>query len=549
MDLVMSLSKAFLSSLIFLSSLSLAADDSNDVDCPKSEVCPLTVNKINIDIDDVFNENDPKENNWLFRTVNRFKIQTEEATIRRDLLFTEGQKIEQYDLDESERILRSRRYLFNTEIIAKDNGDGSQDIDIKTRDVWTTLPYVKYQTAGGSSDWSFGVHETNLLGKGKRLDIVNQQLPERSGNIVIYEDPNTGWHRTSLYTRFEDNDDGTYQEVDLTRPYFQLSTPNAAGIKFVNFEQENIVYDFGRPMGRYRIFADDLEVFWGTKVDWFNNDRIHRINVGASRFDHEFESILGYDAIDTPENWNADIAWIEYQTVEDQYIKVQKVRHMSEVEDINLGTQFRFRVGYSSSNNVGLNKALYTEMDYNKAHQLTQDQFLFTALAYKGYSSSHGVRGGLASSALGYHWNNVENGQFYVGVNTNNMINGFSEDYMLLGGKSGMRGFPAFFQSGSKTYLVNVEQRYFGQKEWFSLFYLGAAVFYDQGRAWGDNLYAQSYNGTMRDIGVGIRISPTRAYKSESGRGYVLHLDVATPLDGPDGIGKTQLLLKVKHEF
>jgi hypothetical protein len=81
------------------------------------------------------------------------------------------------------------------------------------------------------------------------------------------------------------------------------------------------------------------------------------------------------------------------------------------------------------------------------------------------------------------------------------------------------------------------------------LFNVGAAVFFDAGRTWGSDPYAQA-NGTgaplgwLRDFGVGLRLGSAR-----SGLGNVLHIDLACPLDGGNDIDSVQLLIETRRSF
>ncbi len=96
---------------------------------------------------------------------------------------------------------------------------------------------------------------------------------------------------------------------------------------------------------------------------------------------------------------------------------------------------------------------------------------------------------------------------------------------------------------------MTIEQRFFGQKEWFALFHLGAAIFYDQGRVIGTSAIPQDQQGWLRDVGIGLRFSGTRTGNREEGTHNILHIDLAAPLDGSSDIEKLQWLVTVKNGF
>lgn len=528
------------------SATDLIVEDACDTECQAQQ--GHLIRRVNIDIQPIFDTSAEGQDIWIYELANKLKFSTKKNVIERDLIFAEGDALDPNKLKESARILRSRRYLNATTIDSSDNGDGTSDVNVTTRDVWTTLPYLKYARGGGSSDWSFGLHDSNILGTGKRIDLIHQKEAERTGDVLRYHDPNTGWHQTSLFVRYENNSDGTVNHINFTRPYFELSTPNAGGVDIQNFEQDNTVYDLGETSGRYRQISENYELFWGTKLDVRGNF-IHRFNAGITSHNNTFYETPGYEFGAIPQDWDANVVWGEYQLVQDRYIEAVHVRQMGEIEDINLGLQARARIGYTNSSDAALNHAMYTELELEKAHAFNDRNVFFTNAYFRGYESDRGTQGGFVGGAMRYHWNNFSKGQLYVSLAGDKQIRGFAEEQMLLGGKSGLRGYPAYYQMGEQRYLVNIEQRYFGETEWFSLFHLGAAVFYDQGRAWGNSLMPQSETGTLRNVGIGLRISPTRAMKSDVGRSYVMHIDLATPLDGHPGIDSMQWLVNVRHEF
>ena len=50
---------------------------------------------------------------------------------------------------------------------------------------------------------------------------------------------------------------------------------------------------------------------------------------------------------------------------------------------------------------------------------------------------------------------------------------------LLIGGDSGLRGYPRRFQSGDRRYLFTIEHRWYTDLELFNLIHVGAAAFFD----------------------------------------------------------------------
>jgi hemolysin activation/secretion protein len=113
-----------------------------------------------------------------------------------------------------------------------------------------------------------------------------------------------------------------------------------------------------------------------------------------------------------------------------------------------------------------------------------------------------------------------------------------------LGGDSGLRGYPLRYQSGDKSLLFTIEQRYFTDWYPFRLVRIGGAVFADVGRTWGSNPVGSPSLGWLKDVGFGLRLGPTRG-----GSDKVIHIDIAFPLDGDPTIDDVQILLESKSSF
>ena len=156
----------------------------------------------------VFNPEDPGESNWLYRWANDFHSVTREWVIRDQLLLHEGDAYNVARVRESERLLRSLKFLFDATVRpARWCGD-VVDLEVITRDIWTFWPTVSFTRSGGANDYSFGFRDTNFLGTGKQVQIRHERDVERSGNTLVYSDPAVFGSRWRFRLALTDNDDG-----------------------------------------------------------------------------------------------------------------------------------------------------------------------------------------------------------------------------------------------------------------------------------------------------------------------------------------------------
>jgi outer membrane protein assembly factor BamA len=143
-----------------------------------------------------------------------------------------------------------------------------------------------------------------------------------------------------------------------------------------------------------------------------------------------------------------------------------------------------------------------------------------------------------------YYRRQSERRLFYVGAKARVGHELDLDNRLELGGQTGMRGYPLRYQNGEKSLLLSVEQRFF--TDWYPLrlFHVGAAAFFDVGRMWGEQSSTGEELGWQRDVGFGLRLGNSR-----SALGRVIHIDVAVPLDGDEGIDGVQFLIGTKTKF
>ena len=90
--------------------------ESRDDDSPFEVLQGKTIRNIRVQQINVFNENDPDENNRIYRLLNKLHITTREKVIRSQLLFKSGDKVNYKNLEETARNLRTRNYLTNAHV-------------------------------------------------------------------------------------------------------------------------------------------------------------------------------------------------------------------------------------------------------------------------------------------------------------------------------------------------------------------------------------------------------------------------------------------------
>lgn len=538
---------------LFAASVSLAQTESAEPAAPGGETAGEpdysafegdVVGEIRILNKTLFDPEKPGEDKLLFRLANRLHRTTRPDVIKQQILLQPGEPFSAEALKESERILRANNYLYEAEIRPVPAGDGRVDLEVATRDVWTLRGGVTFNRAGGENMYGFNIEDSNFLGTGKEVRALRVTGIDRTSNVFRYRDPNVLGGRTQMELSFADNTDGGRTRVELEKPFYSLDTRRAAGLRFMLDERVEPLYDEGFKFQEYTSERNFAEIYFGISPGR-SGDGTHRWRFGYTYDDQRFGPFGGLDSDSLiPESRELSYPWIEYQFIEDGFVTERGLDRLT-AEDLNLGTQFHWRLGWSSEA-LGADKSrMIVNSAWNTGWRPSPRQ-LMLASAHAATRWNDGTENLQVGAAIHYYLRNFRENVFFVGLDGDLVDNPDLENQLLLGGDTGLRGYPIRLQSGDRRWLATAEQRFFSNRELFHLVHVGAAVFFDIGRAW----YNDPPRGlkiekdTLRDIGLGLRLGSSR-----SSKGTMVHIDVAFPLDGRDDLKSMQWLVSSAETF
>jgi len=508
------------------------------------EAAGAIIGEVRVNPQNIFDLDDPKENNALFRLANRLHIQTRPSVIRRSLLFRSGERVSQRVIEESERVLRANSYLYDVSIRPVAYRDGIVDIEVHTRDTWSLQPGVSYSRGGGSNTGGLTVKEKNLFGTGVTVGISRTSTVDRSGSEleIAHKQVFGGWTAFSL--KRADYSDGTSHSVSLVRPFYALDTRWALGASAGQFDQIDSIYSNGAVVGQYRHKQSSGEVFGG----WSNglvDGWVQRYSVGVNDSDDSYEVDPSHvPPAQLPPDQKLVYPFIRYEVIEDKYVKLRNRNKIGRPEFFAMGFNSRVQVGRASTG-LGSTRDLWLYSgDVSKGFELVGGGELLTGLTFSGrYGDGRGERQFLGATTQ-YFRPQGDRALFYAAAFLDAVRDPGPADQLLLGGDNGLRGYPLRYQSGNQRALFTVEERFYTDWYPFQLIRVGGAAFFDVGRAWGGAFQNLANSGWLSDFGFGLRLVSDR-----SAFGNVVHLDVAVPINPDANIKKVQYLVKTKTTF
>lgn len=139
-----------------------------------------TISAIQIDRASVF---DPESTGvgalaWTYRTLNLLHVTTTSSFIRRELLFEEGDCLDPFLLQESERLLDRYGFLATADITTEPDGRGGHSVFVETRDEWSTKVDVGVTYDESANLEKIEVTEENFLGQGVFAEFTHRERRE-----------------------------------------------------------------------------------------------------------------------------------------------------------------------------------------------------------------------------------------------------------------------------------------------------------------------------------------------------------------------------------
>jgi hypothetical protein len=523
-------------------------DEPRPADVPSDaelEAQGAVIGRVDIDIRNIFDQRDPREDNGLFRLANTLHIRTKPPTVRAQLLFASGDKYLARKLAETERALRLLPYVYDARIIPMHYADGKVDIRVTTKDVWTLSPGVSFGRTGGTNDTRFNLQDTNLFGFGKMLQVSHGDTVDRSTDTITYADPNVFGSRWTSALAYSDSSDGSQRSFQAIHPFYSLDAPWSTKITALNFDRTVSRYNLGNIIDQFNDKQSSYELSGGVSgglVDGW----VKRLTFGM-RYDRNAflqTPLTPLPAKVLPSDRTLSYPFVGFDILQDAYKKVGDHNEIGKTEDLYFGTEITGEIGWSDSAFGADRTAIMLAAKALRGLELPHQQQLFLTGDFSSRVEEGRAKNLIADAAAKYYWRWRENWLLYAGL-SGTVTNAQDPDMqVLLGGDNGLRGYPLRFESGTSRALFTVEQRVFTDWYPFRLARVGAAVFGDVGRTWGSGVIGNSDPGLLKDVGFGLRFGNTR-----TGLGNVLHMDVAFPLGHIAGIQQVQFLVQTLQSF
>src|SRR5712691_9382451 len=506
------------------------------------EAAGAVIGEVRIDNRNIFDLTDEKENGILYRAANALHIETRATVIRRQLLFKPGERVSVRLIEETERLMRSNRIFYEVSIVPVGYRDGVADIEVRTHDTWTLEPGASASRAGGVNKTGFTLRDTNAFGTGILIGASRSSDADRSTTQYKVSQPHAfdGW--TAIDYSHSRLSDGQSNAMSIARPFYAMDTRWAAGFSASTDTRIDSQFSNGAKVAQFRHRQNIAETFGGWSAGLVNQ-WTHRYSVGFSYLKDTYKDEPGLTApVPFPLDQTLAAPFFRYELVHDNYEKVKNRDLIERPEYFAMGTQSKVQLGRSLTGLGSTQNLWLYSVSASDGFRFPSDRVLLGSASVSGQSGYAPLDRQLASASIRFYDHHQDNRTLtFVSLAGDVLKDPNLADQLVLGGDTGLRGYPRSFQTGDRRVLLNLEERVYTDWYPFRLIRVGGAAFYDWGRAWGGPGENPSNAGWLSNVGFGLRFLSTR-----SAFGNVLHVDLAFPLNRGPNIKPFQFLVTSK---
>ena len=444
---------------------------------PEADAEQRVIRNIRIYRADPYTQEQTEGSSWKSFT-NNYHITTREQVVRTQLLFKEGEVLDEELLKASERSLRGFKFINKVEVLVVPVDEHNVDVEVRTKDAWSLVAGLDIKGGGGLAMVSAHLMELNLLGYGKKLYIdaiyENDVGTTMKYGYSDYQLFNTRWITTATYKN------GPLIESFMIQARLPLFSPDSRWAYGTSaYKGDSIIRRFEDGEESDRFASEQVQLSGYVKRSF--GERFKKTNMKlALNYKTVDYLTLGTATLEPPPPDQANVTpSVSLSTEDISWDKFSYINKMGITEDYWLGLRYGGKLGYGipledgfelwdtrlhASNNTAFVHKQLLKLRGNVSSEVVRNTIVTASARYYKKFSRHTVATRL-STKLGYELDSSK--QFSLGAN------------------SGLRGYPARQFTGERQLLMNLEDRQFwGSVSIGPKIEVGTVLFVDSGNVW-----------------------------------------------------------------
>jgi len=461
----------------------------------------------------------------VYNLANDLHIVTKESVIRNELLFEEGDSLDNDIIEETGRNLRDLDFLGDNRILIDTLDNDSVDIHIYSEDQWSTVVSYVLESGGGLTQIGGNFEEVNFLGLGKKLFVQGVNESDVGWTwTTSYDDPQLFGSRWKGNVRLSAGPLIKSAVFTFNRPYISLDTRWAGGFGGFYLDETQRLFEQGIEVSRLKYQTEGAYVYISRAFgERFRKQRIH---LSYNYQNRDFSPLGDQTTTPLPDDELLHSTSVGGSIENVGFAKGQKIDKFYRTEDFEMGwvaSAGVTKTGFPIPKGI---RRWELSLQYRHNFHFLKKHYLFSTIGYQTQFYNNTI----SSFILRYYFKMLSWQTWAFNMNWLLARNLEESRQFLLGGESNLRGFTAREFSGDKKFVVNLESRIFSSLNIFSLA-LGGVVFIDAGHVWkrGQQIDLRLLNYS---VGFGFRIGITKAPGAP-----VMRLDFGYPLSDNRGLG------------
>jgi hypothetical protein len=447
--------------------------------------------------------NNPMSNNTkkIENVLNKTHFNTNENIIRKNLLFSEGERISPLVLSDNERILRQLPFIDDARIVVIPVSDEEADIIVFTKDVYSLGGSYVYD---GLKRGTVSIFDKNIFGMGHEFGIeipYDSALPDSPGFGVHYIADNIarsfinmkGYYQNGLGVR-------TYG-FDLSRKLVSSTTKYAGGISIRMMYTSEDLDTLPIPAPLKYNFQD----YWLSRSFLINRESVSRIIIGAR---YTNNNVFNHPVILPESFYNLQKYMIFLGSAAfsvQKYSKTTLIYSYGRTEDIPYGALFKITTG-REYNEFKQRTYFGTEASFGRSSKALG--YFYTYGGFATYLNKNRTEQGVLSLGMSYFSNLITLGNSkirnFLYLNYTRGFGRYSNEYLKFNTDDGFSGFKNDSLKGTQRLTVSLESVLFSPVNLYG-FRFAFFGFTDFSFLSGTNeILGNGY--AISSIGVGIRI-------------------------------------------
>ncbi len=488
----------------------------------------------------------------VFEIGNKLHIESRPGTIRRRLLFKEGDVATKGLLIETQKALRSERFLADAILEARKWEDGSAHVIVTTYDQWTTNFGFTPQVSGGEFYYQLGVVESNLLGTGQRLGLFVTHARERDMFLVDYANNALTPRRLRLSASLGWLTDGYSTQLALSKPLESRSSRHAFSVSWSAAELSEYVYFDANQLDLLPdSVAAAIEGVGAFQLYKFDKVATHEVSASVTRSFGRRTKFNVSPTVDWKDRYNhgdilsrraliADLppqssaafpeerfdvlAGVAFSLYQYDYKTVHNFRNLKWSETLETGWRLSTKISWNLEGLGARNGDFYQSHTavYNDAWR--NAAFLNLSASLKYFVSPGGdFDNGQAGFAGEFQWKPHPSFSSLLSAAYANYFAAEQSYQFVLGEENGLNGYPNAYYAGQSRVLFEAEQRYFPGFEFLTIV-PALAVFGNAGNTF--PAYDEfDWDNLHYAVGAGLRLGFTKTVQK-----LVWHFNLSRPV-------------------